>query len=322
MIVENRISIVRLLSVIWLRLLVIAVVAIGTVAPLVYFELSRYAIDRSIPLIVGTAIAIFLGFRTNSAYERWWEARKLWGGILNDSLNLGRLCRDLIGATDQSSLDETNDQINPKSIAVLREICYRQAAWAYVFDRELKDLPQDQSIEHLLEHEECELVKQSTDPALFLLLQQGDTIRRAFNDRQLDTFQVNLIQEKLSCLTGYMGACNRIKHTNFPTHYSYFTKVFVWIFLVLLGLSLPSDQGVESANTEFASYTVILAIILIGWVFFMVDGIGEYMQSPFKNNRNVIPMKAISRKIEIGLGMTMSETDLPKPIEPIEGALW
>lgn len=321
MIVENRISLIRLLSVIWRRLLAISVVVTATVAPLIFFGLSKYAIDRSIPLVVGTAIAIFLGFRTNSAYQRWWEARTKWGGILNDSLNLGRLCRDLIGTTDKSWLDETNDQ-SSKAKATLRAICYRQAALASVFDRQLKELPQDQSLEHLLRPDECELVKQSGDPAFFLLLQQGKTIRRAFEEGQFDTFQVNLIQETLSRLTIHMGGCNRIKHTNFPTHYSYFTRVFVWIFLVLLGFSLPSFQGVELAANEAASYVVIPAIILIGWVFFMVDGIGDYMQSPFQNNRNVIPMTTLSRKIEIGLRMTLGETDLPSPIKPVDGVLW
>ena len=70
------------------------------------FDLGEYAINVSIPVVIGTAIAIFLGFRTNSAYERWWEARKLWGRIINDSRSLVRLCNDYFGTANQTSRDD------------------------------------------------------------------------------------------------------------------------------------------------------------------------------------------------------------------------
>ncbi len=91
---------------------------------------------------------------------------------------------------------------------------------------------------------------------------------------------------------------------------------------MLLGLSLPSHGGTDALKVFTSGYIAIPAIILIGWVFFMVEGIARYMQTPFENNRNVIPMHALSRKIEIGLRMTIGETDgLPKQIEPVDGAL-
>ena len=310
MIIENRISLLRLLKVIWKRLIMIAIIAFISVATLIYFELTRYAIDRSIPLIIGTAIAIFLGFRTNSAYERWWEARVIWGRVINDSLNIGRSLRDFV------------DQSNPDSEALIRRFCLRQAAWAYSLDRQLKGQGISPEVETLLSQDEFESLKTSPDPALTLLLKQGSAVRTAFDDGHIDTYQNIALQGLLSDLTTHMGGCNRIKGTQFPTHYSYFTEVFIWIFLLLLGLSLPSNGGSDALQASTSGYFAIPAIILIGWVFFMVEGIARYMQTPFENNRNVIPMHTLSRKIEIGLRMTMGETEgLPKQLEPADGAL-
>lgn len=323
MIVDKRISFIRLFKVIWLKLLMIVLVALLTVGPLIYFELSRYAIDRSIPLVFGTAIAIFLGFRTNSAYERWWEARKLWGAILNDSLNLGRQARMLIKVPSGAKFDsqQEHDTAVRECRNLVREICYRQIAWAYSFNWQLKELPIDPKIESFLTPEEYEQVTKSPDPALMLLLKQGDSLAFAYESNWLDVREMLQMHITLNRITDRMGGCNRTKATNFPTHYSYFTKVFIWIFLVLLGFSLPSWQEVDVARDELGSYIAIPAIILIGWVFFMVDGISEYMQSPFENNRNVIPMETLAQKIEIGLRMTLDETDLPQPLKPKDGVL-
>ncbi len=286
MIVGNKISIIRLLKIIWFRLAMITMVVFLSVGPLVFFQISQFAIDRSIPLIFGTAIAILLGFRTNSAYERWWEARIIWGRILNDSLSLGRLMRDY------------SDPQLPESTAAVKQLCFRQSAWAYALDRQLKGLNLDDDLVRLLETDEFEAIKKSADPALDLLLNQSRLIRIAKANGMIDTYQCIAIQDLLTRLTAHMGGCHRIKGTNFPTHYSYFTEVFIWIFLLLLGLSLSSSHGIATNGIPFG-YASIPAIILIGWVFFMVDGIAQYMQSPFENNRNVIPMKTLATKIEI-----------------------
>ena len=321
MIVEKRISILRVLKIIWLELLLMLLVATITVVPLVYFEISRFALDRSIPLIFGTANAIFLGFRTNSAYERWWEARKLWGRILNDSLSLGRQIRDFtnFAPAPEGGKGEQGARLEKNQIA--REVCYRQAAWTHVFNRQLKGLSSGQEIESLLSAKECQEVQQSSDPALYLLLKQGESLGAAYRSGEFDSTQCLVLQDTLSRLTDHMGGCNRIRKTNFPTHYSFFTRVFIWMFLLLLGLSLPSYQGFDGVADSAVAFIGIPAIVLIGWVFFMVDGIGAYMQAPFENNRNVVPMEAMARSIEIGLRMTLGESELPDPLQPTEGAL-
>ncbi len=305
MIVETRISFLRLFRIIWKELLGILLVSTCTVTSLIYFHLDEYAINATIPVVIGTAIAILLGFRTNSAYERWWEARKLWGAVVSDSRNLVRLCVDWFGAIEPADRDQRDD--------LVREICYRQIAWAQLLNKQLKELPMS-DLSPLLSEEDLKNVDLAQDPVLKLLAAQGQSIRKALQLGLIDVRQSVLCEETLSRLCDHYGGCQRIKSTVFPVHYSYFTRVFIWIFLVLLGLSLPFHEN--------ANYSLIPAIFLIGWVFLMVEGIGSYMQNPFTNNRNVIPMDALARMIEINLRELIGETELPDPVAPTDGALY
>ncbi|MFK8110863.1 MAG: bestrophin family protein [Rubripirellula sp.] len=299
MIVEKSISFRRLLQVIWQELLCILVVSALPVICLIYFDLGEYSINASIPLVIGTAIAIFLGFRTNSAYERWWEGRKLWGAIIVDSRSLIRLGNQYIGHSNRVEQ---------------RRLCFRQIAYTKILDHELKSLPFPEETKQFLDDEEYQRVSSARNPMLQLIALQSDTVGDALRRGEMDSRQAVLMEETLSRLTNHYGGCQRIKNTVFPVHYTFFTRVFIWIFIVLLAFSLPAHEN--------ANYSLIPAIFLIGWVFFMVEGIGSYMQDPFENNRNVIPMSSISRTVEIELKEAIGETELPEPAKPIDGALF
>jgi putative membrane protein len=307
MIIEKQISFLRLIRLIWRELLCILVVSALPVILLIFFDLGDYAINASIPMVIGTAIAIFLGFRTNSAYERWWEARKLWGSIGAESRNLVRQCRSAIGsnAPEDNEADKT----------VIQRICYRQIAWLRLLNARLKELPvdTDENVRLLGEAASGEILN-AKDPLLAILNRQSEEARDCFRSKRIESQQFMMIEETIGRLVDRYGGCQRIKSTVFPVHYTFFTRVFIWIFIGFLACSLPSNEN--------ANYSLIPAIFLIGWVFFMVEGIGSYMQDPFENNRNVIPMDAMSRAIEIDLRECIGETDLPEPIKPIDGALY
>jgi len=308
MIVEKQISFRRLLQVIWKELICIFLVSSIPVVLLIYFDLGHYTINASIPLVIGTAIAIFLGFQTNSAYERWWEARKLWGGVITESRNLVRLSHSYLSS--QSNAGQTN-----AGQTLVREICYRQIAWSRLLDRTLKNLSFESHLDTLIaDSDQLAMLKAAHDPLIRMLSLQSQAIGTMLRQQMIDTRQAVAMEEVINRLTDYYGGCQRIKSTVFPAHYTFFTRVFIWVFLLLLAFSLPAHEN--------ANYALIPAIFLIGWVFFMVEGIGSYMQDPFVNNRNVIPMQALSRNIERDLRAMIGETDLPEPIQPVEGALY
>ncbi len=308
MIVDRHISFFRLLKVMWPRLAAVGALAVGTVVIARGLDLEDFSagIDLSVPMVLGTALAIFLGFRTNSAYERWWEARKLWGAIINDTRSTARLFVDFLGTTGEPDVEGNRERI--------RSFVHRQAAWSRVLAQQLRGRSPLQGTEGLLSAEDRENIGRSTNQAMAVLFTQGQAVREALMAGQLDVRQAVYLEETISHLTNHQGGCERIKKTVFPAHYTFFTKVFIWIFLALLGLSLPEHKGVGLFS--------IPAVFLIGWVFFLVDGIGAYMQDPFEENRNSTPMDTIARMLEINLRDMLGEEDLPEPLAPVEGASW
>lgn len=311
MIVEKKISLIRMLAIVWKRLLSMTILSSIIIVPMIYFDKSEYAIDLNPALILGTAIAIFLGFRTNSAYDRWFSARKSWGDMRAASRNMA-----LVMARNGEAYTNKNTG-KPSKIAakIMPEMIRRNIAWLWVLGRQLKGLPPLQGVEHLLSKPDLKAIKASHNPALKLLFLQSRDFRVAQSEGQFyDGEHFEIVACHREMISG-QTSCEGLRNTPFPAHYTYFTHVFIWIFIMLLALALP---GIDKLN-----YFAIPAIVMLGWVFFTVEGIGRYMDDPFVNNRNVVPMDALARSLEIDLkAIALEEADIPEQIQPIEGALY
>lgn len=311
MIVERKISTIRLLKVIWKQLALMIGISSIIVLPMIYYEWGKYAPDMTAPLILGTAISIFLGFRTNSAYERWFKARELWGTMRawsrNQTLILSRL--------HEKNINQNTGKHSKLAKTVMLRMIRRNIAWIWVLGRQLKDVPPFEGVRELLTDEDFEVVSDCHNPALKLLFLQSRDFRIIQGEGQFydgEHFEMVAIQREL---VAGQTACEGLKNTPFPTHYTYFTNVFIWLFLILLSFALP---GLENVGL-----LAIPAVVMVGWVFFMVEGIGSYMEEPFANNRNVIPMDALARSLERDLlALGLGEDELPDMIMPIEGALY
>lgn len=255
------------------------------------------AIPMAIPSILGTAIALFLGFRTNSAYQRWWEARKVWGEIVNNSRTLAR---------QTLTLGSPNDDNDKRS-----KIIYRQIVWCWSLAHTLRKVNQTKEAETYLDKDEFEsLSKKDHIPNLLLLNQEYD-LKSLTTIGEMDEFDVRKIDTTLKELTDSMGKSERIKNTVFPTQYSLFTLVFINIFLFLLPLGMVSSLG----------YYTIPVSIAIGFTFGMIQSIAESMQDPFENKPNDTPIYAICRTIERNLLEMMGNKDLPETIKAKDGVL-
>ena len=310
MIVDKHISLWRLLGVIWKQLIAMCILASVIVVPIVYLNLGS-VLDLTAPLILGTAISIFLGFRTNSAYERWFSARSTWGNMRASSRNLALILTRL----DEKYINHKTGKTSTLARTVMRRMIRRNIAWLWILGRQLKNLPALQGAEDLLSTDDLSAIKDSHNPALKLLFLQSRDFRIAQSEGQFfdgEHFEIVGIQRDL---VAGQTACEGLKSTPFPTHYTFFTHLFIWLFLALLAFSLP---GLENMN-----YLAIPAVVLVGWIFFMVEGIGSYMEEPFVNNRNVIPMDALARSLEIDLkAIALEDEIIPKMIKPIDGALY
>jgi len=290
-----------------------SILSSAIIIPIQYFQLKQFSIGMTTPLVLGTAISIFLGFRTNSAYDRWFTGRNLFGALIANGRNFGLILARVhqrYKNLQTGAESATASQIMPRMIR-------RTIAYTWMLGYQLKDLNplEIDDIENLLEPAEIEELKTVHNPALKLLYNQEKDFRRAASEKQFldgEHFEVIAIMREY---TRVQTGCEALKNTPFPTHYTYFTDVFVWLLVVLLSLSLPADEG--------SGYYAIPLVVLIGWIFSMIEGIGDYMDYPWANNRNVVPTNFLSRNLEIDLRkLALQETDLPLPLTPEDGALY
>ena len=312
MIVERHISIWRLLKIIWVRLLIMLLIAIF--GALIVLEVgSKYIIVSTvIPSILGTALSIFLGFRTNSAFERWMTARGLWSNITSSTKNFALT---LARVDNETYLNSVTKKPSDIAAIVMPRMIRRNIAWIWCVNHRLKKKPPLKNIQKYLEPEEFDALQTYENPALKLLYNQSRDFRIAAGENQFTDGEHFEIVTMLREMLNAQVSCEGLQSTPFPTHYTFFTDVFIWMLVALMAFSLPAIENI--------GYFSIFAVVLTGWVFSMINGIGSYMEEPFINNRNVIPMDALCREIERSLlQIALEQKEIPPVIQPIEGALY
>jgi putative membrane protein len=245
------------------------------------YPLRHISIPVSIPAILGTVISLLLGFRSNQAYDRWWEARHIWGAIVNDSRTVARQVTSFMPADDESGL------VNHFTRRFIR----RQIAWCYSLGRHLRGQNAAKGLEQYLEKEEHELLlKMDNIPAALLDL-AGRDLQLALEDGWLNRFQQVELDRTLTRLTDAMGKCERIKNTVFPSTYSLYIHLSLMLFIVLLPFGLIEYVGV---------FTVPL-VIAVSACFLLIEKMGIHLQDPFENKPTDTPMTTIARNIEKNL---------------------
>ncbi|MCX2431823.1 MULTISPECIES: bestrophin family protein [unclassified Pedobacter] len=255
-----------------------------------YLIAHHFEIPSIIPTVLGTAIAFFIGFNNNQAYDRWWEARKIWGAIVNDSRSYARA---LINYVDD---DE----------ASTKRIIFRHIAFLYALKASLRSTVDEIYIKYLPPEELIEVRKHSNVHNAILNIQSRE-LQKLSKENKIDGFRFIEINEMLVRFSDSMGMSERIKNTIFPTTYTYLTKVFIWLFVVTFTLVISQSAGPASIFLGW----------LIGFVFVSTQINGMSLVDPFENNSAGIPLNQITRTIEINLLQMLEETDIPDPIKPI-----
>lgn len=297
MYVKEVFSIWRLLKGIWPGVLAV------TVYSALVFYLYQYqnwhflVFPISIISVVGTALSLLLGFRTNSAYDRWWEARKSWGAIVNDSRTLVRQSLNFIKAEPGEKKE------------IVDNITHLQIAWCYALCNSLRrDSVLINANLHLTEQELDYVARHDNIPNAILFLIQ-ERLSYAYDKKYLSMLFFQNMDDTLARLCDSMGQCERIKNTIFPTQYSFFVHFIIFLFTLILPMGLIDSLGRIAIPITF----------LISFMFFYVEGISYVMQSPFEGNHNDIPMTSLSRTIEINLLQLIDAPLIPDKILPKDG---
>jgi putative membrane protein len=285
------------------RLLTLTVLSTGvySVHRTWFPELALSALPAS---ILGVAISFLIGFRVNNAYERWWEARKVWGAIVNDSRSFARQALTFV-------TPHWNKGSEPVE-GTVKQLVYAQIGFAHALRASLRRQDVSSELAPFFAAEElAQLTARRSVPTAILQL-QAERLRRAFERAHTEDFRHMQMDATLNRLCDAMGACERIKNTVFPRQYSVYSSQFTRCYCYLLPFILVGDSGV----------LVVPFTLLIGFIFFALDSIANGIENPFENTYNDTPMSAISRGIEIDLRQMLGERDAPPPIEPVNGFLY
>lgn len=235
--------------------------------------------------IFGLALSLFLGFRNNAAYDRWWEARKLWGGLLADMRGLQR-------ETGVFVADQT-----------LRHQILRDAlAFLHLHRAQLRRLTADP---------ECQAragaFLTAPHPPCAALDHLNQTLTRAYHSGQIDGFGARTLTQRLASIALQQAGCERIATTPLPFVYSLLIYRTTWAYCLLLPLAMVGAAG---------WFTPVL-VLIVAYVFLGLAEVSEELSHPFGPTPNGLPLDAICRAAEISLAPALGETP-PERLMPLD----
>lgn len=279
--------------------------------------------------VVGIAVAFYLGFKNNSSYDRTWEARKIWGAIVNNSRSFAAAVMAFIKAEDKTEEQSIKLALIYRHIAWLTALRYQlrlSRQWEHTQERlnglyvptvcEAYFNQLDNEIVSFIHPDELEQYKRKTNMATQLLATQSRKIKTLKDLGYISELEQLRLQELIGGLYDEQGKCERIKNFPFPRQYA---STALWTTLMF---SMLVPFGLLGVFSE--SYWIWLNVpfsALIIWVFFLMEKIGDYSENPFEGTYNDVPITSIARTIEIDLREMLGETDVPQPIAEENGFL-
>jgi putative membrane protein len=291
MILEKRIPLKYLISIVKSDLVI--VLSIGLLS---HFLAARFmepfpAMPLAIPAFLGTSLSVLLSFKMNQSYERWWEARKAWGSIINDS-------RTLVVQL-QSYLNDTHTQ-------EIQKIAYRQIAWCYITSSSLRGREMSSASRSFLSDRENAQLAFSHNHPLALLKSTSKDIKTLRSNGSIDIHGQIHLQETIIRLTDSLGVAERINRTIFPSTYRLVLHFIIYLFVITLAISLK----------EIDYSLVVPLLLLISASFLLIEKIAYHLQDPFRNRPSDVPVTDISENIERDIRSLLGETIGEKQIQP------
>lgn len=259
--------------------------------------------------LIATVVGIFIVFRFNEAYQRWWEARILWGALVNESRTFAREVVTLFTPQRVPRL-ESDHQANE----LQTELVYRHLAFCNALRLSLRGQDAWAELEPFLAAEELAELREFANKPTRLIRSQGDRLAELIGSEMSQQLLLMRFDSTLSRLYDVQGGCERIKNTAFPDSVRLVSRGLVWLSAVAVPIAfLTNDRHVRLIE--------LLAVIVICLSFMVVEQLGASLLNPFDNKINDTPMTALCRTIEIDLRQQLGEKNVPPPIEPIDGVL-
>ncbi|RTL13323.1 MAG: hypothetical protein EKK54_00960 [Neisseriaceae bacterium] len=290
MLIGKNLSLFRILKITW-KIDLLMIGFCGLVYLLDTYWLLSFKLPIAFPALMGTAIAFFIGFNNNQAYNRWWEARMIWGGIVNDSRSLAR---NLVAYTSDNH--------------AAKRIVRRHIGFLYALTASLRKYKQDENHLQYITSDDIEKLKFISHIPNGLLSIQAQEIKDLRAKQQITDFEFTILNRLIENLCDAMGKSERINNTVFPINYLFFTKLFIWLFIALITM----------ATNSVGAAAIILGWVM-GFVFNTINLNGLNLMNPFEHQPSGVPISSITRNIEINLLQEIGADNIPDPLPVIHG---
>ncbi|MDO8654805.1 MAG: bestrophin family protein [Undibacterium sp.] len=281
-------------------------IVIATLVTLSHGDLFELKITlTTIPFtLIGLPIAIFLGFRNNAAYDRFWEGRKLWGELVLRSRNFSRQCQSLIDYPAPAVASNGLTDIRVRMI-------YRAIAFSHAVRDLLRNQQTAPELQDLLLEAEWQQLQKASNKPDFLMQKMGQDLQLCMKQGRIDACLAASIDTTLSALTGAAASCERIRNTPIPFSYTLLLHRTAYIYCFLLPFGLVDSIG----------FMTPFVVAIVAYTFFGLDALGDEIEEPFGLESNDLPLNAICRAIEIDLRASLQDEHVLTALAPVNYCL-
>ena len=315
----------------WTRRNIYKLIIIGLLPVILYqvIGLRWIGLPWTVTALLGTATAFIVGFKNTQTYSRTWEARTIWGGILNSSRSWGITCRDFI-----------DDEI------CTRKLVYRHFAWLTALRYQLresrqwetsskaynaeyqqyysipeKESPLEDELAKYLSQEELSYILSTKNRAAQILSLQSASIKNMESKKQIDTLKFLEFEKLLREFYDHQGKAERIKNFPYPRQFASINSFFITLFCILLPFSMLNEfeklnDAVSGIMKGYMVWLVVPFSVLVSWVYTSLEQVGESTENPFEGSANDVPISQIARSLEIELRQLLGEQSLPPELLP------
>ncbi len=306
---------------------ILGVLYSGVIYAIIYFLDLNLMLPWQPVSVVGIAVAFYLGFKNNSSYDRTWEARKIWGAIVNDS-------RSFAAATVAFVQGEKADEVK-------KELIYRHIAWLTALRHQLRLAREwehtderikgrfinticedyhnklDGELSQLISEEEIKTLSSKSNTATQILAKQSIRLQELRDTNYFEDFRHMEFHHLISNLYTHQGKSERIKNFPFPRQYASTALWLTMVFCALMPFGLLDIFDKDSHPILFWSAPFVSGLLI--WIFFLMEKIGDYSENPFEGTYNDVPITTIARGIEIDLREMINDSNIPEPMPSQNG---
>jgi len=251
--------------------------------------------------LIGLPLAIFLGFRNNTAYDRYWEGRKLWGELVIQTRTLARQCLGLIDLPQPVDSAQRDRDVRVRMI-------HRAIAYAHALRLQLRDQASPE-VQRWVTAQEWQALERKPvgKRADALMLAMGQELGGCVRRGEIDACLAARMDGTLTGMVAAAASCERIRHTPMPFSYALLLHRTAYMYCFLMPFGLVDITG----------FMTPFVVAIVAYTFFGLDALGDELEEPFGMESNDLPLDTICRGIEISLLEALGDPDVPVPLQPV-----